>query len=151
MRRQQVRPHEGIDPVRLGMTIEQARDALVPLEPQRDLRLVPFDAEGLALQVDGQAFFVYGSPDGSGVVSSVDVMPADGVAVLLDDVDVFRTPVDDLIATLRERHEVTVSDDGLTVELPLLGVTLWRHQVPDPAAEDPDDGRYFRSVSVEEP
>jgi hypothetical protein len=141
-------PHVGAGPVRLGMTRDQARDA-VGVEPQPFLKSpgspYPTDAfDGL-----GIGFHVY--YDGpEPVVDFIELANGGGLEALLGDVDVFATPADVLVARLEREHALDPSSEpGYLYLFRDLGLSLWRSTIPE--SEDDPEGRYFDAVAIGTP
>ena len=148
MREQWVRPGAGIDPVELGSTVEQARVVLAALGEVDDFRRADGDPPGLVTELGDQSVFVHASR--TGVVIGVEASPGEDVRVLLDGVDVFRTPADEVVERLRARYVVEESEEGCSYAVPALALGLWRSAVPDQEDSEDDEGRYFESVLVGE-
>ncbi len=143
-----VLPHEGIGPVRLGMSRAEAREAMeragVPppeqVETSRDLY------HHAAFQVSYDAF---------GTVEYIELGRDGPFGVRYLGVDVFTTPADELVALVAERAPYDPDDPelGFTYLFPALDLSLWRPVMPEDCEEEdePDEydcGRVFTTIGV---
>lgn len=107
----QLRPHEGIGPFNLGTSLDTTQSIAESLEGARVERDVTSGGEEVRLFVRLPLFeYTIASSHGD-VVNSVAVWrytdESADVHVLLDGLDIFRTPSDELDETLRSRYTVT--------------------------------------------
>ncbi|MGA5065196.1 hypothetical protein ACPB9E_15710 [Streptomyces exfoliatus] len=119
-------PPRGVAPVRLGMTLDEAVAAVAawgtprvyPADAVRDFDLVSVEYDGIgfqaALERDRQvtAVTVWGPDEDEGT----------DVHVLLDGLDVFRTPADEILAHVARKGWQVDDDDPRAPYVP--GVTL---------------------------
>lgn len=147
-------PKVGVGVLRLGMTLGEAVAAV------RELGFVPLDPDGggdmvLGLQVlcehtasetDVSLGFTKGALTDIHLYR-FRIEDAD-VTVLLDGLDVFRTPSDELLGLLAERgHTVAQNDDGVDT-LPDLDVILSNESSFDYPMDDEGDPIHFDYVLV---
>lgn len=134
----EIKPREGVGPVRLGTSRDDVRAAVpAPVDSfqkgafQR-YDVDAFDALGLHVHYTGP----------SPVVEFIEAFPADGVVFALSGLDLLGQTAPSVIAALTERHRVVEEEEeGRSYILPELDVALWR--------ESPDD-EVFASVGVGE-
>jgi len=133
-------PLVGIGPVRLGMTRDQVR-AAVDMPPFSFRKGAEVDAfYNNALQV----FYAADCP----TVEFVEVSLGPELEPWLDDLDLSRVPVDEVVASVSKAATVDDRDpeQGLSYVFPALGLSLWRRTLPESPADL--EGRYFDTVSV---
>jgi hypothetical protein len=145
----EVVPHEGVGPVRLGMTREAAREAMeragVPLPPVRVE--TPVDVyHDAGFQV---------SYDASGIVEYIELSRGGAFVARYGGVDVFTTPADELVALVAKTTSYDPDDPepGYTYLFPALDLSLWRPVLPEDCEEEdqPDEydcGRVFTTIGV---
>ncbi|MFF4044616.1 hypothetical protein [Streptomyces sp. NPDC001816] len=146
----EIRPHDGVGPFRLGMSVEEARGTV----QERGLfRTVASDAEPgqITLTHDASRLsVVLGFTKGA--LSDVELFrfrneDAD-VRVLLDGLDVFRTPSEDLVGQFAERgHAIGESDLGFDA-LPELKVILANESSYEYPVDEEGDPVYYDYVLV---
>jgi hypothetical protein len=141
-------PPHGVDPLRLGMTTDEARAAL-----ERLGRPTPTAHGELALHLpSGLGFSVgFGVGPTGGRVNSIEVWrPHERDVVLYRDVDVFGLPALEVVERLRAHVALVPNedDDGFTARE--LCLALWRPFAED---RDPDEeqGYHFQSALVARP
>lgn len=139
-------PPDGVGPLRLGMTVEQARSALATLG-----EISGSASGGLYADRSSGLGFSVGLGIG-GRVNAVEVYrPAEVDVVRYRDVDVFGLPAQEVVQQLG-RHTRVVEDEDQEgcFRAPELLLAFWRPFVAD---DDPDDaqGYYFGSVLVARP
>ena len=141
-------PPYGIDPLRLGMTQDEARAALETLGP---LQRTAYGEVALHL-ASGLGFSV-----GFGVGATLDRVNAIEVwrpheldVVRCRDVDVFGLPALDVVEQLGRHVEVVANDEDAGFTARELYLALWR---PFAADDDPDEtqGHFFQSVLIARP
>jgi hypothetical protein len=141
-------PPHGVGPLRLGMTIDEARVALATLGP------LASTAHGeLALNLPSGLGFSLGFGVGptKDRVNAIEVYrPTDSDVVRFRDVDVFGLPATEVVGRLGRHVDLTANedDDGFTAREVYLA--LWR---PFAADDDPDEpqGHFFQSVLLARP
>lgn len=145
----EVLPHEGIGPVRLGMSRDAAREAMeragVPLPPVH-LGTLRDDYHHAGFQV---------SYDASGMVEYIELYRGEPFTTLYRGVDVFTTPADEMVALVAETapYDPDEAELGLTYLFPALDLSLWRPVTPEDCEEEdqPDEydcGRVFTTIGV---
>ncbi|GGS52363.1 hypothetical protein [Streptomyces cinerochromogenes] len=143
-------PHVGVGRFRLGMSVGEARAAV---EEWGVLRTVAGDEEPGQIVLthdDSETDIVLGF--GSGMLSGVELVrfrkeDAD-VRVLLDGLDVFRTPSEDLFEQLAERgHTIEENDLGFDA-LPELKVILANQSSYAYPVDEEGDPLYYDYVLV---
>ncbi|MFF4571501.1 hypothetical protein [Streptomyces sp. NPDC001410] len=148
----EIRPHVGVGPFRLGMSVEEARGTV----QERGLfRTVASDADPgqITLTHDASRLsVVLGFTKGA--LSDVELFrfqneDAD-VRVLLDGLDVFRTPSEDLFEQLAERgHTIEENDLGFDA-LPELKVILANESSYEYPVDEEGDPIHYDYVLVAE-
>jgi hypothetical protein len=141
-------PPGGVGPVRIGLTRDQARDALDSLKDPSDVSdsdrpgLNVFRPSGLMVSVD------YGA---DGLVNAVELgRPQDGDTVLFQDVDVFALPARQVVTRMRQFTTLLEEDGGGSFVAPDLLLAFWRPFVADDEPAEPQ-GYYFSSVLLARP
>ncbi|MFJ4921819.1 hypothetical protein [Streptomyces sp. NPDC088725] len=119
-------PHSGVELFRLGMSVEEARDTVQAWGLFRTVSSDPVPGQINLLHEESGLDIVLGFT--SGALSGVELFrftneDAD-VRVVLDGLDVFRTPSEGLLEQLAERGHTIEEDDGGFDGLPELKVRL---------------------------
>ncbi|MET7402581.1 hypothetical protein ABZS66_54785 [Dactylosporangium sp. NPDC005572] len=141
-------PRQGVGPLRLGMTIDEARAALETLGP------LSSTAHGeVALHLPSGLEFSLGFGVGRtrDRVNAIEVWrPIERDVVRYRDVDLFGLPALEVVERLRRHVNLRPNedDDGFTARE--LYLALWR---PFAADDDPDEeqGHFFQSVLLARP
>ncbi|GAA2589271.1 hypothetical protein GCM10010435_79790 [Winogradskya consettensis] len=142
-------PPYGAGPLRLGMTVEEARSALGTLGP-----LVRDAFGGVALTMPGGLGFSVGfgvAGRSRGRVNFIELYrPYEEDVVRYRDVDVFGQAAREVVRELRRHTRVDAGEDDGCFSAPDLYLGLWRSFAAD---DDPDEeqGFYFQSVAVARP
>ncbi|MFI8791343.1 hypothetical protein [Streptomyces sp. NPDC055105] len=143
-------PLVGVGPLRLGMSAQEARDAVqawgllrvTSSDPEPGQILLKHDASGLNVMLG----FTKGALSGVELFRFFDE-DAD-VRVLLDGLDVFRTPSVDLFELFAERgHEITENDLGFD-ELPELKIVLANQSSYEYPVDEDGDPLYYDYVRL---
>ncbi|MER5959357.1 hypothetical protein [Streptomyces longhuiensis] len=143
-------PLVGVGPLRLGMSAQEARDAVqawgllrvASSDPEPGQILLKHDASGLNVMLG----FTKGALSGVELFRFLDE-DAD-VRVLLEGLDVFRTPSVDLFELFAERgHEITENDLGFD-ELPELRVVLANQSSYEYPVDEDGDPLYYDYVRL---
>lgn len=140
MRKLVVTPHVGLGSLKLGMSSEQILDAIksemddLTVICNRDIQ-VSEDKEddGYTLRyIIGSFFFMVRYRNGTAIEISVDRELGNGINVVLYDIDVFNTPVEDLVNYLKRFDECIydTEDEQLSTnyEFNGIGICLWREE-----------------------
>ncbi|HEX6684132.1 MAG TPA: hypothetical protein VF062_15115 [Candidatus Limnocylindrales bacterium] len=142
-------PPHGVGPLRLGMTVEEAKAALESLGP-------------LEPTIEGGGYFVF-LPSGLGFnvgfgagpsrdrVNAIELhRPGSADTVRFRDVDVFALPALEVVERLRRHIDIVSSEDDDGFFANEVYLALWR---PFAADDDPDEeqGYYFQSVMIARP
>ena len=148
---------EGVGTIRLGMTREEARVALLPLgevEPfRRGTKLRSGELADWRVHRYRMAVFVY--CDTAGCVNAIELAsPGPGVPasdqVTFDGVDLFIDPADAVIDSLREHgHSIEVKERGYTSVVPDVLLALWRDG--DPYDDEAGLPMYFEATLIARP
>ena len=144
-------PPQGVGPIRLGMTIDEAERALSGLPG-----FVHLGSRNSAVATRGRAEFdsgmtVVASTLSGEIVSAVEVFrPSTHVPVTYAGIDVFATHSNTVIARLRETTRVVEEEFGALILAPDLLLSLSRFGPPETDDED-EDGAFFDSVLVAAP
>ncbi|MEU5533301.1 hypothetical protein [Streptomyces sp. NPDC020362] len=109
----EIRPHVGVGPFRLGMSVEEARGTFHGAGPFRTVAGDAHPGQIVLTHDESRLNIVLGFTCGS--LSGVELFrfrdeDAD-VRVLFDGLDVFRTPSEDLVGQLTERGHVIEEND----------------------------------------
>jgi len=147
----EIRPGQGIGPVQIGMSRDEARRAMQATGQTVDTIDRGDPRQALVMQGNGfQAYF-----DASDRVHAVEVMRPyldmhsiagrPPFAARLGDVDVFRTPATHLVRIVSRVAPTDPhgEDPGVTFEFPTIGLDLWREGI--------EDTPYFETVYVSRP
>lgn len=148
-----VLPHEGIGPVRLGMTRAAAREAM----ERAGVALTPVQVESSRDYYHDAGFQV--SYDELGIVEYIELSRGGPFVVRYRGVDVFTTPADEMVALVAETapYDPDDSEVGYTYLFPALDLSLWRPVMPEDGedeedeadqADDYDCGRVFSTIGV---
>jgi len=145
-------PHEGIGPVRLGMTREAAREAM----ERAGVLLPPVQGEPSRDVYHDAGFQV--SYDTSGTVEYIELSRGAPFVARYRGVDVFTAPADELVALVAETAPYDPHDPelGYTYLFAALDLSLWRPELPEDCEEEdePDEhdcGRVFSTMGVGRP
>ncbi|MGW6482804.1 hypothetical protein ACWGDS_33895 [Streptomyces sp. NPDC055059] len=146
-------PLVGVGPLRFGMSAQEARDAVqawgllrvASSDPEPGQILLKHDASGLNVMIG----FTMGALSGVELFRFLDDDDADAdVRVLLDGLDVFRTPSVDLFELFAERgHEITENDLGFD-ELAELKVVLANQSSYEYPVDEDGDPLYYDYVRL---
>lgn len=133
-------PHAGIGPLKLGMSPEQIRNALdqvrceFGLPCKREIQISQDkedDAYSLRYQ-DESFFFLVRYRNHRAVEVAVDYELREHARILLYDIDVFRTPAERLVTSLKQLSSCSydLDDEQLSTNYVFndIGVRLWREQ-----------------------
>jgi hypothetical protein len=142
-------PHEGIGPVRLGMSRAEAREAM----ERAGVPLPPVHLEDSRDEYHNAGFQV--SHDASGNVEYIEIYRGEPFVTRYRGVDVFTTPADEMVALVAETapYDPDDADLGLTYVFRALDLSLWRPVAPEDCEEEdePDEydcGRVFTTIGV---
>jgi hypothetical protein len=141
-------PPNGVGPLQLGMTQDEARVALEtfgPLAPTAYGELAVHLTSGLGISVG------FGVGPTRDRVNAIEVWrPHEHDVVLYRDVDLFGLPAVEVVERLRRHIAVVPNEDDAGFTARALYLALWR---PFAADDDPDEteGHFFQSVLVARP
>jgi hypothetical protein len=141
-------PPFGAGPIRIGMSHADAHAALATLGTPEAY------GSGWVVHRSSSGASVFAYFDMSQVVEAIEVYtPVAGAdewdRVFWAELDVFATPVEELVAQLRQRTTVIEEENGHSYTLPELLLAFWRSITPE--TEDDLEGRQFESVLVARP
>lgn len=139
-------PPEGVGPVRIGMTMDEAMLALAAIDGYRP----PSGPIGPSATYDS-GMSIELEPAPGGTLGAIQVYrPYGAVRVEYRGIDLLGTPAARVVAELNELTELEEDEGGRSFTAPSLLLSLWRPFVDD---EDPDEeqGHYFQSVLVAQP
>lgn len=146
----ELRPPTEMAGIHIGSTRAKAHDECSRLGSPKDFRRGEQEPASFAVRRSGGlSIFVYFDSDDRVNAIEVGRPDDDGDAVFYKDLDVFKTPAEDLIDRLRGYDAVEVDEQGCAVTAPDLLLALWRPVVPE-GPDDPD-GRYFESALIARP
>ena len=139
MKRLEVVPHEGIGPLKLGMSPEEIVRTLEQLHTdwsyqERFIISKDIDADGCyVLQYqDDASFFMVSYRDDKAVEISVNYLLREQAVITFSDLDVFKTPAEELVKALKKFGSCTCDweDEQLGTDyvFPELGIRLWREE-----------------------
>ena len=136
---------EGIDPVRIGMTVDQARSAMERTFGESPRELINYGARKHPRLVLPMYSTFEAAPDKDGLIGSVGVtdLDADVNTTTFRGIEVFTTPARSVIAAIRGlnvRVEKSRTDDSY--ELIDLGIWLWH--------DEDNRTAYFNAAGVTE-
>lgn len=135
-------PPFGAGPIRIGMSHADAHAALATLGTPEAY------GSGWVVHRSSSGASVFAYFDMSQVVEAIEVYtPVAGAdewdRVFWAELDVFATPVEELVAQLRQRPTVIEEENGHSYTLPELLLAFWRSITPE--TEDDLEGRQFAS------
>ncbi len=142
-------PPAGVPPLTIGMSVDEALEAMSVWGEPRRLPPGPGRPPELRVEQDGRDVFAF-FEDGATLTAVEIWRPVGGdVTVLWEDVDMFATPADDILRQFRDRG-ITVDDSD--PERPFLpDVTIGLNREGGPEAGPDGIGRYIESVVVGPP
>lgn len=142
----EVVPPEGVGPIRIGMTMDEAGAALAAIEGY----LPESGSEGLtATYASGMSIELEPAPGGT--LGAIQVYrPHAPLRVEYRGIDLLRTPAAQVVEELGALTELEEDEGGRSYVASDLLLSLWRPFVED---ENPDEeqGHYFQSVLVARP
>ena len=144
---------DGLGPVQLGMTRDDARRALAEWGECRPFRRTAESNEGWSVTRSSTTIFAT-VDDGDRVEAIELASPGHGIAggdqVVYDDVDLFIDEADMVIAKLEAKGiRLTEGDNGYTTTAPDVLLGLWRDG--EPSDESTGLPRYFESALIARP
>ncbi|MGW8884438.1 hypothetical protein [Streptomyces sp. NPDC055749] len=142
----EVVPPEGVGPVRIGMTMDEARAALAAIEGY-----VPATAPDSLTATYDSGMSIELEPAPGGTLGAIQVYrPYAPLRVEYRGIDLLRTPAAQVVEQLGALTELEEDEGGRSYVASDLLLSLWRPFVED---EDPDEeqGHYFQSVLVAQP
>ncbi|MFJ6686715.1 hypothetical protein [Streptomyces werraensis] len=147
----ELNPPTGAGPLRLGMTMTEAEEALRRIEGyvggDTSLQANP----GVGRYSSGLTIHAHPALSG-GLVEAIEVYRPhqDSVQVCYDGIDVLGLPAAEVLNRLRDRDGFKANEEGDVMQAKDLHLALWRPHVSD---DDPDDeqGYFFQSALVAEP
>lgn len=139
-----IKPHQGVGPVRFGMTRAEVR-ACMPEAPEPFLK-IPTDA----YEVDGfhgRAFQVHYAGE-EPRVEYVELGSGSGLRALIDGSDVFSVLAEEIVDRVSRFNAVEVDDQEMPYVYVFneLDLSFWRPTAPE--SEYDEDGRYFMAVGI---
>lgn len=142
----EVVPPEGVGPIRIGMSMDEARGALAVIEgfhpPSGQQNATAAYDSGMSIELE---------PAPGDTVGAIQVYrPHGAVRVQYQGIDLLRTPAARVVEQLAAITELEDDEGGRSYVAPQLLLALWRPFVED---EDPgeEQGHYFQSVLVAQP
>ncbi|WP_431933842.1 hypothetical protein [Nonomuraea jabiensis] len=141
-------PPFGAGPIRIGMSHADAHAALEALGTPEVY------GSGWVVHRPSSGASVFAYFDKHQVVEAIEIYtPVAGTdewdRVLWEELDVFATPAEELVAQFRQRTTVIEEQNGHSYTLPKLLLAFWRSIKPE--AEDDPGGRQFESVLIARP
>ncbi|MGP3634422.1 hypothetical protein ACTU45_13800 [Streptomyces sp. 24-1644] len=143
----EVVPPEGVGPVRIGMTMDEARSALAAIEgyepgPPGSESLTATYASGMSIELE---------PAPGGTLGAIQVYrPYAPLRVEYRGIDLLRTPAARVVEQLGALTELEEDEGGRSYVASDLLLSLWRPFVDDDNSEE-EQGHYFQSVLVAQP
>lgn len=139
-------PPEGVGPVRIGMTMDEAKLALAAIDgyrpPSGPIGPTATYDSGMSIELE---------PAPGGAVGAIQVYrPYGPVRIEYRGIDLLGTPAARVVEQLTEITELEEDEGRRSYVAPSLLLSLWRPFVED---ENPDEvqGHYFQSVLVAQP
>lgn len=137
----QIIPGVGIGPVKFGATRSETRLAMGS-DPKiwRRFDLDEDHWHESCFQVHYDAV--------SDTVEFIELVASDEFILLYNDIDVHRTPADELVALISRDTPYDPNDwePGYTYAFPRIDLSLWRPVLPE--SEDDPDGRCFKAIGL---
>ena len=139
MKRLEVVPHEGIGPLMLGMSPEEILRALEQLHTEWSCRekfdiSKDMDADDCYTlrYTDDASFFMVSYKDDKAVEISINYLLREQAVIAIYDMDVFKTPAEELINVLKKLSSCTCDWEdeqlGTDYAFPGIGIRLWREE-----------------------
>ncbi len=155
-----VTPHSNIGPLYLGMSHEQIIVAIqtlsdelrLPNSKQFDISKDPYDYDGITTirYISDSFFFMAGYRDNRAVEIAVDYELRNHLPIMLLDIDVFKTPAEEIVTGLKKLSACTydLEDEQLSTnyEFPDLGLRLWREVAFHPKLLN--DTKYMKEMEL---
>ena len=140
----EVRPGEGVGPIRLGMTREEAREAM---PDGRESFLKTPDSQHPTDAWFEAGFQVFYS-DNPPVVDSIELSRDGGFSVNCWGIDVFSTPVDRVVNHFERYSALDIADPeiGCSYLFPAARLWVWRPFMPE--SDDDEHARYFSIIGI---
>ncbi|MCD2440764.1 hypothetical protein LQ757_00585 [Agromyces sp. SYSU K20354] len=139
-------PPEGVGPVRIGMTMDEAQLALAAIDGYRP---PSGSIEPSATYDSGMSIELESALDGT--VGAIQVYrPHSPVRIEYRGIDLLRTPAARVVEQLAEITELEEDEGGRSFVAPSLLLSLWRPFVEDQNADE-EQGHFFQSVLVAQP
>ena len=142
----EVVPPDGVGPVRIGMTMDEAKAALAAIEGY-----VPATAPGTLTATYDSGMSIELEPAADGTLGAIQVYRPHGpLRVEYQGIDLLRTPAAQVVEQLGALTGLEEDEGGRSYVASDLLLSLWRPFVED---ENPDEeqGHYFQSVLVAQP
>lgn len=151
-----LQPPEGVPPLLIGMSIDEARNAMAVWGDPREERPAPGEVYRLRVYDAGLTRDVFAYFEDEEKVSAIEVWkPEDSkhgtVRVLFGDIDVFSLPADEVMRALRARGIHVDETDPYYPYCPELVLGFTREGGEDVVDEESGLARYFQSVVVAPP
>lgn len=145
----EVRPGDGVGLLKLGMTREQARQAMgdEPESFHKDPQLKESHPVDAWFEAGFQVF--YSGPEAT--VTLIELSRASGFRANCWDVDVFETPAEKVVHVFSQHAELDIADPelGCSYYFPALQLRLWRPFEPE--TDDDEEARYFSTLAIGTP
>ena len=142
----EVRPGSGVGPIMLGMTREQARQAMgeEPESFHKGLHLQYAHPVDAWFEAAFQVFYAGSEPTVCFIALSRDRR----IRALCWGVDVFATPAEKVVHAFSQHAELDIADPelGCSYQFPALELRLWRPFEPE--NDDDEEARYFATIAV---
>ncbi|WP_353944819.1 hypothetical protein ABII15_26710 [Streptomyces sp. HUAS MG91] len=143
-----VDPPDRVGPIALGMSVEQADDALRRIDGLQAEDGPREPLHGQANYASGLSIHTHFGP--GSLVNAIEVFrPRADVSVLLHGFDIFGLPAQEVVERIGEFAELEEEERGCSFIAPELLVALWRPFVS--TTEEDEQGYYFQSVLVARP
>lgn len=137
-------PGEGVGPVRLGMTLAEARAAM-PEGRESFMKGAEAVHQTDSWFDSGFQVFYKGQP---ALVHFIELSRDCGFEARCFGVPIFATPADEVVNRLSDRAALDIDDPelGCSYVFPSLELAVWRPFMPE--TDDDEEARYFSTIGV---
>jgi hypothetical protein len=136
-------PHEGVGPVRLGMSRDEARSAMAL--PVQSFKKTESSTALTDAYLDScfQVFF-----DNEERVEYVELSHCKSFITLYNGINVFATKAEDLIEFISKTapYDANRRELGYSYVFPALELSVWRSTMPEDGEDE--EGRFFMTIGV---
>jgi hypothetical protein len=152
-----LQPPEGVPPLLIGMSIDEARDAMTLWGDPEDVSTLPGEARRLRVRNETLTRDIFAHINDVGTVSAIEIWrptfserQIEKVEVLYGDIDMFASPASDVLRQLRSQGVEIDESDPFYPSCPQLTLGFNREGGSD-VDEESGVSRFFESILVAGP